>query len=124
MSSDGSSIGENIRRVRKAAGMTQEELAAKAGMYKGSIAQYERGLRSPKNEYIKKIASALDVSYSELDPDVLGNDADLVNQAFTRGYQAGYEAAKKEVLERMKTWLCGKEDDPDGKDKDHEKTPG
>lgn len=124
MSSEGSSIGENIRRVRKAAGMTQEELAAKAGMYKGSIAQYERGLRSPKNEYIKKIASALDVSYSELDPDVLGNDADLVNQAFTRGYQTGYETAKKEVLERMKTWLGGKEDDPDGKDKDHEKTPG
>ena len=124
MSSDGSGIGENIRRARKAAGMTQEELAAKAGMYKGSIAQYERGLRSPKNEYIKKIASALDVSYSELDPDVLGNDADLVNQAFTRGYQTGYETAKKEVLERMKTWLCGKEDDPDGKDKDHEKTPG
>ena len=124
MSREGSSIGENIRRVRKAAGMTQEELAAKAGMYKGSIAQYERGLRSPKNEYIKKIASALDVSYSELDPDVLGNDADLVNQAFTRGYQTGYETAKKEVLERMKTWLGGKEDDPDGKDKDHEKTPG
>lgn len=124
MSSDGSSIGENIRRARKAAGMTQEELAAKAGMYKGSIAQYEQVLRSPKNEYIKKIASALDVSYSELDPDVLGNDADLVNQAFTRGYQTGYETAKKEVLERMKTWLGGKEDDPDGKDKDHEKTPG
>lgn len=124
MSRDWNSIGENIRRARKAAGMTQEELAAKAGMYKGSIAQYERGLRSPKNEYIKKIASALDVSYSELDPDVLGNDADLVNQAFTRGYQTGYETAKKEVLERMKTWLGGKEDDPDGKDKDHEKTPG
>lgn len=124
MSRDWNSIGENIRRARKAAGMTQEELAAKAGMYKGSIAQYERGLRSPKNEYIKKIASALDVSYSELDPDVLGNDADLVNQAFTRGYQTGYETAKKEVLERMKTWLGGKEDDHDGKDKDHEKTPG
>lgn len=105
MSSDGSGIGENIRRARKAAGMTQEELAAKAGMYKGSIAQYERGLRSPKNEYIKKIASALDVSYSELDPDVLGNDADLANQAFTRGYQAGYEAAKKEVFEHMQAFL-------------------
>ena len=124
MSSDGNSVGENIRRARKAAGMTQEELAAKAGMHKGSIAQYERGLRNHKKEYIQKIASALDVSYSELDPDVLGNDADLVNQAFTRGYQTGYETAKKEVLERMKTWLGEKEDDPDGEDKDHEKAPG
>ena len=120
----GNSIGENIRKARKAAGMTQEELAAKAGMHKGSIAQYERGLRNPKKEYIQKIVSALDVSYSELDPDVLGNDADLVNQAFTRGYQTGYETAKKEVLERMKTWLGEKEDDPDGEDKDHEKAPG
>lgn len=55
---------------------------------------------------------------------MLENDADLVDQAFTRGYQTGYETAKKEVLERMKTWLGGKEDDPDGKDKDHEKTLG
>lgn len=49
---------------------------------------------------------------------------ELVDQNFARGYQAGYEAAKREVFERMKTWLCGKEDDPDGKDKDHEKAPG
>ena len=73
---------------------------------------------------MRKIASALGIRYSELDPDVLGNDVDLVNQAFTRGYQTGYETAKKEVLERMKTWLGEKEDDPDGEDKDHEKAPG
>lgn len=28
---------------------------------------------------------------------------ELVDQNFARGYQAGYEAAKREVFERMKT---------------------
>ena len=37
MSSDGSSIGENIRRARKAAGMTQVGLADMAGVSVGSI---------------------------------------------------------------------------------------
>ena len=40
------------------------------------------------------------------------------------GYRAGYEAAKKEVLERMKKWLGEKEDKSDGEDKNHEKAPG
>ncbi len=124
MSSDGRGIGENIRRARKAAGMTQVELADMVGVSVGSIQGYEQERYIPKGVNLRKIASALGIRYSELDPDVLGNDVDLVNQAFTRGYQAGYEAAKKEVFERMKTWLGGKEGDPDGKDKDHEKTPG
>ena len=50
--------------------------------------------------------------------------ADPVKQAFTSGYQTGYETAQKEVLERMKTWLVGKEEDSNGEDKDHEKSPG
>ena len=40
------------------------------------------------------------------------------------GYRAGYEAAKKEVLAHIKSWLGGKEDGPDGEDKNHEKAPG
>lgn len=118
------SIGANIRRIRKAAGMTQEELAAKAGVSLGSIQGYEQGKYMPKGVNSRKIALALDICYSELYPDVLGNDADLVNQAFTRGYQTGYETAKKEVLTRMKSWLGEKEDEPDGENKDHEKAPG
>lgn len=124
MSSGGSSVGENIRRAREMAGLTQVELADMAGVSIGSIQGYEQERYIPKGVNLRKIASALGIRYSELDYNVLENDVDLVNQAFARGYQAGYEAAKKEVLERMKTWLGGKEDDPDEKDKDHEKTVG
>lgn len=53
MSSDGSSVGENIR-AGKAVEITQDELA---------------------------------------------------DQNFARGYQAGYEAAKKEVFEHMQAFL-------------------
>lgn len=95
MSSDGSSIGENIRRARKAAGMTQVGLADMAGVSVGSIQGYEQERYIPKGVNLRKIASALGIRYSELDPDVLGNDVDLVNQAFTRGYQTGYENSKE-----------------------------
>ena len=105
MSSGGSSVGENIRRARKAVGMTQVELADMAEVSIGSIQGYEQERYIPKGVNLRKIASALGIRYSELDSNVLENDADLVNQAFTRGYQAGYGAAKKEVFERMQAFL-------------------
>ena len=105
MSSDGSGIGENIRRARKAVGMTQVKLADMTGVSIGSIQGYEQERHIPKGVNLRKIASALGVRYSELDSNVLENDADLMNQAFTRGYQAGYEAAKREAFERMQAFL-------------------
>lgn len=98
MSSDGSSIGDNIRRAREMAGLTQVELADMAGVSIGSIQGYEQGRYIPKGVNLRKIASALGIRYSELDSNVLENDVDLVNQAFARGYQAGYEAAKKKSV--------------------------
>ena len=105
MSRDGGSIGENMRKARKMAGLTQVELADMAGVSIGSIQGYEQERYIPKGVNLRKIASALGIRYSELDSNVLENDADLMNQTFTRGYQAGYEAAKKEVFERMQAFL-------------------
>ena len=41
------SLGSNVRRIRKDAGLTQEELAIKCGLDRTYISGIERGLRNP-----------------------------------------------------------------------------
>lgn len=52
-------IGENIRKFRKKANLTQKELAEKCGLAEITIRQYETGKRTPKTEILAKIADAL-----------------------------------------------------------------
>lgn len=44
------SIGKNIRKYRKQAGMTQDELAEKAGLSTNYIGSMERGEKTPSLE--------------------------------------------------------------------------
>lgn len=59
-------VGDNIRKFRKAKGLTQKELGEKSGMTEAMIRQYELGLRNPKLETIKKIADGLNVFITDL----------------------------------------------------------
>ena len=65
-SKDGMSFGERLRKARKAAGLTQSDLAEKIGRTAQNVNQYELGLRSPKIETAQTFANALGVSVSEL----------------------------------------------------------
>jgi DNA-binding XRE family transcriptional regulator len=51
----------NVNRLRNARGMTQEELAAAAGMKQPRIAEIERGDANPKLETLTRLAIALGV---------------------------------------------------------------
>lgn len=55
-------VGERIKIIRKAAGLTQKELADMSGnVATVSIQQYERGVRRPRLDQIQAIADALEV---------------------------------------------------------------
>jgi transcriptional regulator with XRE-family HTH domain len=54
-------LGHAIQKLRTARGLTQEQLAAKTSMAKGSIAQIEQGLRSVSLDSLDRIAEALNV---------------------------------------------------------------
>ena len=54
--------GQRIKKARIEAHMTQDELAAKLNIPYQSISQWERNLRNPKKENIKRIAEALGAS--------------------------------------------------------------
>jgi transcriptional regulator with XRE-family HTH domain len=40
-------VGENVRRCREAAGLSQEELAARMGVEQGYVSRLEAGTRNP-----------------------------------------------------------------------------
>lgn len=60
------SVGDNIKKARKNAGLTQKELAEKCGAAEITIRQYESNKREPRNEQLMKIARLLDVELYDL----------------------------------------------------------
>lgn len=66
-----SSIGENIKRIRIEKGLTQKQLGnlCTPPMADSAIRRYENGNANPKLETLHKIADALGVYLSDLEPD-------------------------------------------------------
>ena len=56
------SIGNRLRILREAKGMTQDDLAEAAGMNRVTIAKYETGRIEPKTKSLSRLAAALGVT--------------------------------------------------------------
>ncbi len=59
-------IGNEICKARKAAGMSQEELAARANLHPTYISLLERNKKSPTLDSLFRICKALGISASSL----------------------------------------------------------
>ena len=59
-------VGENVARVRRQRGLTQEALAEKSGFSQQYLSGLEKGLRNPTIVTVFEIAQALEVSHLEL----------------------------------------------------------
>lgn len=59
-------VAANVRDARKAAGLTQEELAFESGLDRTYISQVERKLRNPTVTVIARLAKALKLLPSDL----------------------------------------------------------
>lgn len=55
-------FGEVLTTARRASGMTQGELADKAGVTQAALSRYENGLREPDDEVLAELALALGVT--------------------------------------------------------------
>lgn len=102
------SVGRNIRRARKAAGLSQKQLGTILGVSGSMIGQYENGLRNPKAETIVKIAAALNTNPAELDERFvidLGSDFIHVNEdgSFVTLPSGTLEANALAVLDMLNT---------------------
>lgn len=59
--SDALRLGDRMRRIRTALGLTQGELGEKIGLSADRVQKYENGFRKPKADMLRKIADALGV---------------------------------------------------------------
>jgi len=59
-------VGRNAARLRKEAGLTQEQLAERCGLSQQYLSKLESGRRNPTVVTLYEIATALGVSHVEL----------------------------------------------------------
>ena len=71
-------ISEKIRYFRLQRGLSQEQLADRAGINTNTVRKYELGKRKPKLEQLKKIAGGLEISVIEFLDIEIENEADLI----------------------------------------------
>jgi transcriptional regulator with XRE-family HTH domain len=62
----GHHFGENLRRARRRAGISQEELGMRSSLHRTEIGLLERGERVPRIDTLIKVASALSIPPGEL----------------------------------------------------------
>lgn len=63
-------VAHNLRRLRKAAGLSQEELAHRAGLDRTYVSGVERGVRNPTVLVLQDLAGVLAVRPADLLADV------------------------------------------------------
>lgn len=104
-------IGNKIKEYRKAKSFTQKELAEKVGMGDTTIANYEKGFRTPKKNTLFKLANAFDISIDDLFPlidkivekpttAVLQLDKDLKDPRHGQWVQYGNELLEEQKREK------------------------
>lgn len=76
------STGERIRRARKAAGLSQTNLASELGKSRSMIANYETDTRTPDDETLAEIAEALGVTPQSLQDRNLDSVQDVLEVLF------------------------------------------
>ena len=93
-------IGQRIRNYRTQKGLSQEKLAELAGCHPTYIGQLERGEKNATLESVEKIASAMDISLSELF-DKLGKSGSNNIAAKCYGLVASKNEAEQKQLYKM-----------------------
>ena len=59
-------LSENIKNLRKAKGISQEELAIKLNVVRQTISKWEKGLSVPDSEMLIRLAEELDTTVNIL----------------------------------------------------------
>jgi Predicted transcriptional regulators len=97
-------VGENIRRYRKAKGLTQKALGQIVGVAPNTVTQWENGTNAPKMPQLKKLAGALDVEVINFLPnswDYLSKNTLDNKQALEEAFRYTDDAVTRRVLTEL-----------------------
>lgn len=97
-------IGRRIKKLRSLTGYTAKEFAEKAGIPYSSYSNYENDNREPKLATLKKIATALNVSISQIsdfDEMISKNFQDDFSVEIFSSFQLLNTLGKKEAIKRL-----------------------
>ena len=98
-------FAENLRTMRKKAGMSQKTLAERVGTTPRSILNYEQGSRLPKNiQIVNAIAMALGTTSEVL---INGKEEFVINAALSYGGKG--KAQAREILNSAEALFAGGE---------------
>ena len=76
-------VGNKVRTIRKASGLTQEQMAEKAGITEGYLGTIERGEKWARPEVLEQLAKALKVAPGDLfPPGKSGRRPSLIDEAY------------------------------------------
>lgn len=91
-------LNENIKKLRKSKGLSQEELAVKLGVVRQTVSKWEKGLSVPDSEMLIKLAEELDttvnnilgetVAEEESELKVIAAKLELLNEQFAKQSEA------------------------------------
>lgn len=96
-------LNENIKQLRKAQGLSQEELAVKLNVVRQTISKWEQGLSVPDSLMLIRLAEVLDTRVSVLlgenvetgaDPDMIREIAEKL-EVLNREYARNKETKRK-----------------------------
>ncbi len=73
-------FNENLKKIRKEKGYTQEELAAKVGVVRQTVSKWEKGLSVPDADILRKLAEILDTDINILLGDEIATSVDTLNE--------------------------------------------
>jgi transcriptional regulator with XRE-family HTH domain len=86
-------MGANLRRERRRAGMTQEELATRAALHRTAIGLLEQGHRMPRADTLLQLAGALSISPAAFFHGIYWTPAEREGGSF------GFEALTRRIPE-------------------------
>jgi transcriptional regulator with XRE-family HTH domain len=94
-------FGENVRRIRKRAGLSLEEVGVRATLHRTEVGMVERGERLPRIDTAIKLASALEVDIEELIQGIAWRPGFThVGQFRESGGEEGEDNSKKSLIQR------------------------
>ncbi|HET7484850.1 MAG TPA: helix-turn-helix transcriptional regulator [Solirubrobacterales bacterium] len=70
-------FGDNLKRQRKLADLSQDDLAFRASLHRTEISQLERGLRHARVDTVAKLAGAIEIDPGKLFEGIAWEPGDL-----------------------------------------------